>query len=112
MNTLVNDDIYKVLSRRGYSLKKKELTKSQIKKIRNDLTVKPFVHQDYGIQQAAYPIYLESTHKLYLPRNYGLKHYGEPSKNNIKDGEDIHVEFTKKLRPKTNTYCRCLYEIN
>ena len=43
--------IIKALSKKGYALKKKELTKEQIKKIRKDLTVKPFIHQDYGMPQ-------------------------------------------------------------
>lgn len=89
----------KVLGRRGYTLRKKELSKKEIKQIRRDLTVKPFVHQDYGIQPAPYPIYLESEKKLYLPRNYGLKKYGAPTKIKLDGGHDIKVAFTKKLRP-------------
>ena len=91
--------IMKVLNKKGYALKKKELTKEQIKKIRKDLTVKPFIHQDYGIPQPPFPIYLESVKKLYLPRNYGLINYGEPDINKIQYGETIKVKFTRKLRP-------------
>ena len=90
--------IMKVLNKKGYALKKKELTKEQIKKIRKDLTVKPFIHQDYGIPQPPFPIYLESVKKLYLPRNYGLINYGEPNINKISNGETIKVKFTRKLR--------------
>ena len=88
----------KVLSKRGYGLKKTELTKEQIKKIRKDLTVKPFIHQDYGIQQPPFPIYLESVKKLYMPRHYGLINFGEPDINKVNSGETINVEFTKTLR--------------
>ena len=59
----VPSHILKVLNKKGYALKKKDLTKEQIKKIRKDLTVKPFIHQDYGIQQPPFPIYLESVKK-------------------------------------------------
>ena len=90
--------ITKILTKRGYALKKNELTKKQINKIRKNLTVKPFVHQDYGIQQTPFPIYLESVKKLYLPRHYGLINYGEPTINKVNEGETIDVKFTKTLR--------------
>ena len=106
--TATSVHITKVLSKKGYALKKKELTKTQIKKIRTDLTVKPFIHQDYGIQQTPYPIYLESVKKLYLPRNYGIINYGEPDINKINSGETIKVKFIRKLRkvqlPILNAY--------
>ena len=88
------------LTKRGYSLFKKDLTKKEIRELRKELTVKPYVHNNYGAVPVPYPVYLESCSKLYLPRTYGLQKFGEPDVNKIKEGQDIEVSFTQLLREK------------
>ena len=65
------------LSKRGYSILKEELSSKQIYDIRKDLTVRPFINGDYGAPPPPFPVYCESVRKLYLPRYYGQKCYGE-----------------------------------
>jgi superfamily II DNA or RNA helicase len=81
------------LGKKGYTLFKSELSALQIKKVRQDLTVKPFsTHSN----EASYPIYRESETKMYVPRYYGIEHFGSvPSKCSI--GKEIDVPFQGNL---------------
>jgi superfamily II DNA or RNA helicase len=48
----------------------------------------------------AFPIYLESPKKIYLPRYYGLEKYGKPKVNKLKDtGVPANLKFDGSLRP-------------
>lgn len=81
------------LGKKGYTLFKSELSALQIKKVRQDLTVKPFsTHSN----EVSYPIYRESETKMYVPRYYGIEHFGSvPSKCSI--GKEIDVPFQGNL---------------
>ena len=88
------------LGKRGYSILKEELKSSEIMKIRKDLTVQAFVNQNYGVKPSPFPVYCESSRKLYLPRYYGLTNFGKPKLNKISDGEKIDIEFPLSLKEK------------
>ena len=88
------------LGNRGYTILKEELNSKELFSLRADLTVKPFVSQDYGAQAVPFPVYCESKRKLYLPRYFGLKRFGKPLINKINDGEKVTMEFPLKLKPK------------
>ena len=88
------------LGKRGYTILKEELSSSDILKIRRDLTVQAFVNQNYGAKQNPFPVYCESKRKLYIPRYYGIKNYGNPKINKIPDGEKIDINFKFSLKPK------------
>ena len=59
-------EVKTILTKRGYSIIKSLFTEDEIAKIKSDLTVKPFVNEDFGPGVQPYPIYLESDNKLYL----------------------------------------------
>ena len=65
--------------------------------IKDELTVRPYIPKS-PIQPPAFPIFRETDAKLYLPRYYGLKHYGEPEQNRLPAGEDINLTFAGDLR--------------
>ena len=88
------------LNKRGYSVLKSELSSNEILKIRQDLTVKPFISADYGQAQKPFPVYCESSKKLYLPRYYGQKNYGISVTNKLSEPESISIEFDKSLKDK------------
>jgi superfamily II DNA or RNA helicase len=46
-----------------------------------------------------YPIYRESSNKIYLPRFYGKSVFGEVKRMAIHPGDDIAIEFAGGLRP-------------
>tara|TARA_B100001057_G_scaffold475939_1_gene543293 strand:- start:92 stop:1540 length:1449 start_codon:yes stop_codon:yes gene_type:complete len=96
----MDHNIDTTIGKRGYTILKEQLSSSQIQKIRKDLTVQAFVNQNYGTKPAPFPVYCESTRKLYLPRYYGLKNFGKPKLNKIFEGEKIDVNFPLSLKEK------------
>lgn len=86
------------LTKNGYTVKKELLSLETIKQIKSDLTIKPFVLNDFGKQtEIKFNIYLESPNKLYLPRFYGLQKFGKPE-NNLLEGNTIDINFKGTLR--------------
>jgi len=54
----------------------------------------------YGAADAVeYPIYRESSNKIYMPRFYGKSVFGEVKRMAIHPGDDISIEFAGGLRP-------------
>ena len=49
------------------------------------------------INSISYPIFRESTSKIYVPRYYGIEKYGECDKNRLVKGNDIDLTFCGKL---------------
>jgi superfamily II DNA or RNA helicase len=90
------------LGKKGYTVFKKDLTSSQIAKIRDELTVKPFT--THG-QEPSYPIYLESGRKFYLPRYYGMEELGKVDAT-LSPGQTIDLPFTGSLFPYQDAIIR------
>ena len=86
------------LNKHGYVVKKSEIDTNQIKKIKEDLTIKPHVMNDFGTaSEIKFKIFLESPKKLYLPRFYGLELFGTPDTIDL-EGEMIDIKFAGNLR--------------
>ena len=97
------------LGQKGYTIHKNELTIEQQKKIKNDLTVKPFVMgSPMNDNQKTFSAYRESSNKIYVPHYYGVENYGKPKQYKISEGSNITLEFDGKLRENqevvVNTY--------
>ena len=84
------------LSCNGYKIVKKEYTNAEIKAIKDELSVKPFVYNQKN--DSKFQVYLESPKKLYLPRFFGLERFGQPVNDTMNEGEDIEIDFNGKLR--------------
>jgi superfamily II DNA or RNA helicase len=87
-----------MLTRKWYSVKKKNYTKEEIEHVKNILTVKPHIPIGYAPETAPFHIYAENETKLFVPRDFGIHHFGIPSKNSICAGNEINVEFNGTLR--------------
>uniref|UniRef100_A0AB39J9N0 Vv A18-Like Helicase n=1 Tax=Florenciella sp. virus SA2 TaxID=3240092 RepID=A0AB39J9N0_9VIRU len=85
------------IGKKGYTIKKKNLTQTQMYELRKELTVKPNTGGGGYISNISYPIYRESENKLYIPRYYGIEKYGNVNKINISDGNNIHLDFEGNL---------------
>jgi len=81
------------LGKKGYTLFKSELSSLQLKKIRQDLTVKPYSTHN---NEVSYPIYRESEKKIYIPRYYGVEEFGEVE-SKVSRGKEIEVTFQGQL---------------
>lgn len=88
----------KVLTRNGYIINKKSITKTKLNKIKKDLTVKPIVHKDYADEVESYPIYKENKTSICVPRYYGQKLFGKPDKVIPMDKHKIDIKFNGELR--------------
>lgn len=87
----------------GYSIYKSDLTAEQYRKIKRDLTVKPFTPMAETFGPAAkpvtYPIYLEypGNPRIYMPYFYGLREFGPPRKCKLPEPTPIdahHATYT------------------
>lgn len=109
-----NSELNSYLGQKGYTILKKELTIEQQKKIRNDLTIKPYVGGAMGgtTNQVTYPAYRESDKKFYVPHHYGVETFGPPKKCSISEGDDINLEFNGVLRdyqePVVKKFLECV----
>lgn len=96
MNTMNTLNTY--LGQKGYTLSKSQLTEDQQTKIRNDLTVKPFVMGSISSDAKVFPVYRESPNKIYVPHYYGVATFGPPKQYKVAEGNDIDVNFIGTLR--------------
>lgn len=84
---------------RGYSVAKADLTPQQLRKIRADLTVRPFVPgSPANGSTPTFPAYRESPNKIYLPRHYGESTIGATTASTLPPGTPINVAFMGQLR--------------
>ena len=95
----MNNKINAYLGQKGYTISKNELTIEQQKQIRNDLTIKPYIHNSIGANEnKTFPAYRESNNKLYVPHYYGIDKFGLPKEYKISDGISIDLKFNGILR--------------
>lgn len=101
------------LTYRGYGIVKDTENEEIIHKLKNDLYVKLSSIMNMGpasSEPKGFRVYIESSKKLYIPKHYGLQHFGLPHTNTISDGEDMNndVVFEGSLRENqmkpVNTY--------
>lgn len=86
------------LSNQGYGVYKDDLTPHDLASLRTELTVSPFICADYNTKPCYFKLFSESSSKIYLPKYYGLKKFGAPQTNKIKEGDEIHLPFKGQLR--------------
>ena len=92
-NNLLNS----YLGNKGYSIYKVCLTNEIINYIKKELNVKP-ITQNLIVEPVAFPVYQESDKKIYVPRFWGLKVFGQPNQVKISQGKSINIEFKGQLR--------------
>jgi len=85
------------LGLKGYSILKSGLELSDQLFIRDSLTVRPYIPNS-PVKAEAFPIYRESPKKLYLPRYFGIKEFGEPEETKLVNYKLIDVPFNGTLR--------------
>lgn len=89
----------RILSHRGYAIRKDSLTAEQTAHLRRSLTVKPRIPAGCPVKAEAFPIFYESPTRWYVPRFWGIEHYGEPQ-DARGDGRPLRdeLQFNKTLR--------------
>ena len=92
----------RILSHRGYAIRKDQLTPAQTRQLRAALTVKPQVAAEFSAGVEAFPIFYESPSRWYVPRFWGLDNCGEADGDARQPGLPLRAElqFNKQLRPE------------
>ena len=79
---------------KGFTIYKSSITpQQQQQQIKNDLMAKSAMQYQIGNEIKTFPVYRESTRKLYIPRFYGIEKINKPEHYTIKEGDDIHIHF-------------------
>ena len=98
-------DLRTCLERRGYGISK-AMIETTLPSLRQTLTVKPINIMEEFLANSknpppdsSFPVYVETDDTIFVPKAYGLKHYGAPSRVDLPDGADIHIDFRGELRP-------------
>ena len=91
------------LTYRGYVIQKSSLSSDQLAALKYDLAIAP--KENHVMMKAKKSnndhliiVYRENEQKIYIPRFYGIRHYGEPGLSELSPGLDIDVSFTQTLR--------------
>ncbi len=104
----MDDEIAIYFGQKGYTIYKENLDIKEQELIRKELTVSPYVPKNSLQKPTSFPIYRESPKKMYLPKYYGYREYGEPDEIRLMDGDDINIDFNGELRdfqkPIVKTY--------
>ena len=86
------------LTKNGFIIRKEDFKPEKIKEIKDELTVKPHIMNDFGnTNEVKFKTYLESPKKLYLPRFYGIEKFGIPDTIDL-EGDQINIKFKGDLR--------------
>lgn len=85
------------LGTKGYTIYKECLESQDNRFIRDSLTVRPHIPKS-PIQPPAFPVYRENASKIYVPKYFGIEHFGAPEGYRIGDGDNISVNFVGSLR--------------
>jgi len=90
----------RILSHRGYAIRKDSLTSAQTSQLRKTLTMMPRVAAEFSAGIDPFPIFFESPSRWYVPRFWGLTNYGSPDGDARGDGRPLRAElqFNKTLR--------------
>lgn len=93
-----DNEVATYLGQKGYTIKKEFMMMEEQNLIKKELTMKPYVPKNSLAKPNSFPIYRESHKKLYVPKFYGIKNYGEAEISKIGSGEEINIEFKGELR--------------
>jgi superfamily II DNA or RNA helicase len=91
----------RVLTSKGYAVKKSYLTDIQVQGLRSELTVAPKVLDKFQKDIQNFPIYAESKTRFYVPRHWGIKKFGKPEANIVSEGLELPetISFSTKFPP-------------
>jgi superfamily II DNA or RNA helicase len=94
-------DLDRVITSKGYAIKKQSLSDEQIKDLRKTLTVAPKVLDKFQKSVLSFPIYYESSNRFYVPRQWGIKHYGNADADITTEGLSLPdtIIFRSQYQP-------------
>lgn len=97
-------DKSRVLTSKGYAIKKSALTEIQTQGLRSELTMQPKTLDKFQKGVPSFPIYYESKTRFYVPRHWGIQKFGEPEADIVSEGSPLPVNVTFKDSFKPHDY--------
>jgi superfamily II DNA or RNA helicase len=85
------------LGTKGYTIYKECLDPKELRKIREELNIRPKIHNS-PVQPQPFKIYTETKSLIHVPRYYGIDLYGPPEEVRNNKYTKINIEFTGELR--------------
>ena len=86
-------DLAKVITSKGYSIRKDSLTEAEKLRVEKELTVAPIVQQKFAAKEdLSFKIYRESKERYYLPRRWGEATFGPAESNIVSEGRELSEE--------------------
>lgn len=67
------------LSKKGYVLKKENLSSEELTNIKLELQGKPLTDGKFITKDNKFQVYIETKNKIYIPKMYGISKYGLPN---------------------------------
>lgn len=69
------------LSKKGYVIKKDIFTQEELIKLKSELTARPLCDTSmFNVEDTSFPLFTETKSKITIPKIYGIKKFGRPSK--------------------------------
>jgi len=93
----MSDEVTTYIGQKGYTIYKDCLEIKEQEFIRDSLSVAPYAPKS-PVKPEPFPVYRESKNKFYLPRYFGMEHYGKPDEVRLSQGMDIDLKFKGELR--------------
>jgi superfamily II DNA or RNA helicase len=96
------NDLDRVLTSKGYAIKKSVLNEAQTTRLRGSLTMAPKTLDKFQKTVEHFPIYYESKTRFYVPRHWGIKEFGGPEAEIVSDGKELPmtVSSNDKFPPR------------
>ena len=90
-------DKNKLITHKGYAIRKSFLNEKQIELIEKHCIVEPKSDDRFGGKKGdnKFKIYQESKERYYLPREWALQHFGEADENLLSEGFDLSDDAAK-----------------
>lgn len=94
-------EIGRVLTSKGYSIRKAILSDVEKARIEKELTVAPAVNKKFAFaaQDLSFKIYRESPQRYYVPRQWGIETLGVAESNIIPVGDSLRSDLIFKGNP-------------
>lgn len=91
----------RVVTSKGYAIKKTALTNEQSILLRKTLTVSPLTNAKYATAtlQQTFAVYLESATRFYIPRMYGREQFGMEEADIVAKGRPLPATISFKGTP-------------
>ena len=95
--------VSRVLTTKGYSILKSELTEAQTKAMQTELTVAPKMNTKFAtkaaMDAAKFKLFRESPTRWYLPRAWGATTYGAAGQNVVPEGLGLRSQLVFQGKP-------------